>query len=74
MSASIERSLALPTAYQQAGLSLLASVSTVLCQQHPDIPIHCRLAHSWADAFVCWLIPQEARARQWNRRCRRTVG
>jgi uncharacterized protein YjbI with pentapeptide repeats len=46
VSACIERSLALPTAYQQAGLSLLTSVSTVLCQQHPDIPVHCRLAHS----------------------------
>ena len=46
MSACIERSLALPTAYQQGGLSLLASVSTVLRQQHPDIPIHCRLTHS----------------------------
>jgi hypothetical protein len=45
-SACIERSFALPTAYQQAGLSLLTSVSTVLHQQHPDIPIHCRLAHS----------------------------
>ena len=46
VSASIERSLALPTAYQQAGLLLLASVSPVLCQQHPAIPIHCHLAHS----------------------------
>ena len=46
MSACIERSLALPTAYQQGGLFLLASVSTVLHQQHPDIPIHCRLTHS----------------------------
>ena len=46
VSACIERSLALPTAYQQGGLSLLASVSTVLRQQHPDIPIHCRLTHS----------------------------
>src|SRR5262249_14890062 len=45
-SACIERSLALPTTYQQGGLSLLTSVSTVLHQQHPDIPIHCRLAHS----------------------------
>ena len=45
VSACIERSLALPTAYQQAGLSLLTSVSTVLRQQHPDISIHCRLAH-----------------------------
>jgi uncharacterized protein YjbI with pentapeptide repeats len=45
-SACIERSLALPTAYQQGGLSLLTSVSAVLRQQHPDIPIHCRLAHS----------------------------
>jgi uncharacterized protein YjbI with pentapeptide repeats len=47
VSACIERSLALPTAYQQAGLYLLTSVSTVLRQQHPDIPIHCRLAPSW---------------------------
>jgi hypothetical protein len=46
VSACIERSLALPTAYQQAGLHLLSSVNSVLCQQHPDIPIHCRLVHS----------------------------
>jgi uncharacterized protein YjbI with pentapeptide repeats len=46
VSACIERSLVLPTVYQQAGLSLLTSVSTVLHQQHPDIPVHCRLAHS----------------------------
>src|SRR5215510_9339668 len=46
VSACIERSLALPTVYRQAGLSLLASVSPVLHQQHPDIPIHCRLEHS----------------------------
>ena len=32
MLACIERSLALPTAYQQAGLSLLTSVSSVLRQ------------------------------------------
>ena len=44
--AYIERSLALPTAYQQAGLLLLISVSTVLRQRYPDIPIHCRLVHS----------------------------
>jgi uncharacterized protein YjbI with pentapeptide repeats len=46
VSACIERSLALPTTYRQAGLSLLTSVSTVLHQQHPDISIHCRLEHS----------------------------
>lgn len=42
-----EPSLALLTAYQQAGLSLLTSVSSVLRQQHPDIPIHCRLVPNW---------------------------
>jgi hypothetical protein len=46
VSACIERSLALPTAYQQGGLYLLTSVSAVLRQQHPDIPIHCRLTQS----------------------------
>ena len=46
VSAYIERSLSLPTAYQQAGLYLLTSVSSVLRQQHPDIPIHCHLVHS----------------------------
>ena len=47
VSACIERSLTLPAAYRQAGLSLLTSVSTVLHQQHPDFPIHCRLVPSW---------------------------
>jgi hypothetical protein len=47
VSACIERSLALPTAYQQAGLYLLTSVNGILRQQHPDIPIHCRLVPSW---------------------------
>jgi hypothetical protein len=47
VSACIERSLALPIAYQQAGLSLLTSVNGVLCQQHPDIPIHCCLVPNW---------------------------
>jgi hypothetical protein len=47
VSTCIERSLALPIAYQQAGLSLLTSVSSALRQQHPDIPIHCRLVPSW---------------------------
>lgn len=46
VSACIERSLALPTSYQEAGLLLLTSVSTVLCQQHPDISISCRHTHS----------------------------
>ena len=47
VSACIERSLTFPAAYRQAGLSLLTSVSTVLHQQHPDFPIHCRLVPSW---------------------------
>jgi uncharacterized protein YjbI with pentapeptide repeats len=47
VSACIERSLALPIAYQQAGLSLLTSVSSALRQQHPDLPIHCHLVPSW---------------------------
>jgi len=46
VSACIERSLALPTAYQQGGLALLTSVSTVLHHQHPGIPLHCRMVHS----------------------------
>jgi uncharacterized protein YjbI with pentapeptide repeats len=46
VSACIERSLALPAAYQQGGLRLLTSVNIVLRQQHPDSPIHCRLVHS----------------------------
>ena len=61
VSTSIERSLALPTAYQQAGLLLLASVSTVLCQQHPDIPIHCHLAHSGPMVRLLVDIPRGAR-------------
>ena len=62
VSACIERSLALPAAYQQAGLSLLTSVSTVLRQQHPDIPIHCRLAHS--GVMVRLLVDTLAEARE----------
>lgn len=41
--AYIERSLVLPAAYHQAGLSLLTYVGTILRQQHPDIPTHCRV-------------------------------
>ena len=62
VAACIERSLALPTAYQQAGLSLLTSVSTVLRQQHPDIPIHCRLAHS--ESMVRLLVDTPGGARE----------
>jgi len=61
VSACIERSLALPTAYQQAGLSLLTSVSTILRQQHPDLPIHCRLTHSGPTVRLLVDTPGEAR-------------
>lgn len=45
MLACIERSLVLPVAYQPVGLYLLTCVGSILRQQHPDISIHCRLAH-----------------------------
>ena len=59
--ACIERSLALPPAYQQAGLYLLTSVSSVLRQQHPAIPIHCRLIPSWPMVRLLVDTPREAR-------------
>jgi uncharacterized protein YjbI with pentapeptide repeats len=61
VSACIERSLSLPTAYQQAGLALLTSVSSVLRQQHPDIPIHCRLVPRWPMVRLLVDIPVGAR-------------
>ena len=61
VSACIERSLALPIAYQQGGLHLLTSVGTVLRQQYPDIPTHCRLIPSWPMVRLLVDIPVGAR-------------
>ena len=61
VSACIERSLALPTADQQAGLALLDSVSTVLHQQHPDLPLHCRLVPHWPMVRLLVTTPVGAR-------------
>ena len=61
VSACIERSLALPIAYRQAGLCLLTSVSSILRQQYPSLPLHCRVAHRGAMLLLLVNTPGEAR-------------